>query len=711
MLYREPTIHLRVVVDLGKLKRYLYDEIGREYKRKNLYLSELAEIDELLEDKEADKSQLRSRRRDLIAGKDKHPYIILLKESKKKEKEFKKRLRNELNSFSKTISSMADKNERRIKQRLFVSEMSADFYMDLKDISYDSEYEYKIAELNRKQLPVILENISSIKAEISELEALKTSTDESLEELKRTEFKSFKISQRKIVDEEISRIKLLRKEGTISRKAETNSIREAKQHYRNSIKLKDLEIPSKGIRDKLKSKKIELKNSTKQSLKILKSDIADIRKVTPVEIERTRPFISYVTFLLPGLGQGLNGQLGKMSIMFLGSLFIYLIAIPYALGFGNYQGEGIAGLISLAEGGSRIDKSLIFMIEGVVSIFLLLLAILVLYISFSDVYRVEIGKIKGIRPKSWFENRKSLLEEGFPYVSSMPAMIIILFIVLVPVITTFLLSFTNMDPQHQSKFSWVGIQNYRLIALGEGLAGSVFWLILVWTLIWTLAATTLAILLGFFMALLVNNERIKGKKFFRTIYILPWAVPAFITIMYFSIMTAPGGSITEILSGIFNSRIEIKNNTILTRTALILIQGWLGSAYVFLLTTGVLQSIPSDLYEAAEIDGATAWDRMIRITVPLVLFQISPLLVTQYTFNFNNFSVIFLFNEGGPFNPQRYGNLAGSSDLLISYIYKLAMMNQYQAIGAAITIFVSLGLMVFAYLGFRNSKGFKEGRL
>lgn len=696
---------------MGKFNRYLYDEIGREYKRKNLYLAELAEIDELLDNKDVDKPGLRKKRRDLITGRDKHPYIIQLKELSRNEREFKKRLKSEVNSFSRTISGELDRNERKLKLRFLASERAADFYREYKDISYDAEFNYRKAELERTQLPGILDNIKKIKDELIELENLKRAADPSEEALKKSEYESFKSSQKKTIKEEIARIKVLRKEGTISRKAEANLVREAKQRSRNSVKLKELEIPTKGITDQLKSKNIELRNSTKQSLKILKSDIADLRKVIPVEVEKTKPFISFVTLLLPGLGQALNGQLGKMAVMIFGSLFIYLIAIPYALGYGNYQGEGIAGLISLAEGGARIDKSLIFMIEGIVSIFLLLLAALVLYVSFSDVYRVETGKIKGIRPKSWFENKRSLFEEGFPYVASMPAMIIILFIVLVPVITTFLLSFTNMDPQHQSKFSWIGIQNYRLIALGEGLAGSVFWLILVWTLIWTLAATTLSILIGFFMALLVNNERVKGKRFFRTIYILPWAVPAFITIMYFSIMTAPGGSITELLAGIFNTRIEIKNNTLLTRTALILIQGWLGSAYVFLLTTGVLQSIPSDLYEAADIDGATAWDRMIRITVPLVLFQISPLLVTQYTFNFNNFSVIFLFNEGGPFNPQRYGNLAGSSDLLISYIYKLAIMNQYQAIGAAITIFISLGLMVFAYLGFRNSKGFKEGRL
>ena len=90
------------------------------------------------------------------------------------------------------------------------------------------------------------------------------------------------------------------------------------------------------------------------------------------------------------------------------------------------------------------------------------------------------------------------------------------------------------------------------------------------------------------------------------------------------------------------------------------------------------------------MDGATTWQKLRHITLPIVLFQTAPLLVGQYVFNFNNFSIIYLFNGGGPFEPSKYGNLAGSSDLLISYIYKLTIENQYQGIGAAITVFVSL---------------------
>nr|WP_242693982.1 sugar ABC transporter permease [Proteiniclasticum aestuarii] len=268
-----------------------------------------------------------------------------------------------------------------------------------------------------------------------------------------------------------------------------------------------------------------------------------------------------------------------------------------------------------------------------------------------------------------------------------------------------------MDPKNQSKFPWVGFGNYKLIALGEGLAGSVFWQILAWTVIWTLLATTLAIFIGFGLALLANNPRIKGKGILRMIYLLPWAVPAFITIMFFSIMFSSTGALTEIIENVFGVLIDFKNDTFWSRFILIMLQGWLGSSYVFLLSTGVLQAIPEDLYEAADIDGANSWQKIRKITLPMVLFQTAPLLVNQYTFNFNNFSIIYLFNGGGPFNPSVYGNLAGSSDILISYIYKLTMDNQYQAIGAAISIVISLGLMIFAFIGYKNSKAFKEERL
>lgn len=282
---------------------------------------------------------------------------------------------------------------------------------------------------------------------------------------------------------------------------------------------------------------------------------------------------------------------------------------------------------------------------------------------------------------------------------------------LLPIAVTILISFTNYDPSHQSKFNWTGLLNYKQIVLGQGIAGGPFWYITGWTILWTIFATSLAILIGFVLALLVNQDRIYGKRLFRTVYLLPWAVPAFITIMFFSIMFSPSGPLTLALSSLLGKTINIKYLTWGTRAVLIFLQGWLGSSYIFLLCTGILQGIPNDLYEAARIDGATGFQATRHITIPILLFQTAPLLIGQYTFNFNNFSIIWLFNGGGPFEPSKYGNIAGSSDLLISYIYKLTIQKQYQGIGSAITLIVSLALIFFTWIGFSRSKAFREEKL
>lgn len=699
---------------LAKISVFLYDNIGNTYERKNKYLLELALLDEKIKnEKDNDlKRKLKKQRREIKKNKSKHSYIISLRDYEKKEKAFLNELKRSKKEYIKSLKE--DKTNRKLiklKTRLFESEKKLTFYKEYIDLSYDAEFEYRKASLDTIHLPKIIEFFIDGQSELSSALAEKEKLKNLDENDFNNEFKRFKAFQKDILKEEKLRIKNLRKQGLISKKAEENRLKEIKKKYDNALEIKKRESKKFANKEFIKTKKYELKKNLKTMTKVLEADISDYRRKTPVEIEKTIPYYSYLTILIPGLGQGLNKQYMKMLLFFIATIFIYLVAVPYALGYGNYQGQGIAGLISLAEGGLRIHKSIIFMIEGIVAVFLSIIAVGILIISFLDVHKVEKNAIKGIRPSNWFETKMTISEEGFPYIVSLPALLIIVFIVLVPVMTTFLLSFTNMDPQHQSKFTWIGLNNYKMIIMGEGLAGKVFWLILGWTVIWTLAATTLAILIGFILALLVNNERIRGKKFFRTIYLLPWAVPAFITIMFFSIMVAPGGVLTEIINNLTGLKVEIKNNPTLTRIALILMQGWLGSSYIFILTTGVLQAIPGDLYEAADMDGATAWDKIRRITVPLVLFQTAPLLVTQYTFNFNNFSAIFLFNGGGPFDPIKYGNLAGSSDILISYIYKLTMDNQYQAIGAAITMFISLGLMIFTFIGFKNSKQFKEGRL
>lgn len=634
--------------------------------------------------------------------------MIDSKSLKEDEKKFLKRLKNEKKEYAQTLDKNLPLKAKKLKLQLYIAEEKYKFYKDYIDLDYNAQLEYNKSKILMEDLPEIIDSIIEGTRAIEEAKENQKHMDLDYERKIKLELREFKKIEKTKLKLEKKNLREKRKQGLISKKAETNQIKALKLKYTESIELKTYDSPLKENKEFIKDKKYEIKKSTKQSLDILNSNIADIYRNTPIKVEKTKPRIAYFTIPFPGVGQILNGQYKKGSIFLLATFFIYFITIPYALGFGNYQGQGLRGLITLAEGGKRVDKSLIFMIEGIISIFLLIISLILIYISFRDVLKVEKDIIRGIRPKNWFEIKSTLGEEGFPYIANIPAFILIMFMVLLPAVTTILLSFTNMDPKHQSKFNWIGVKNYGLIIGGKGLAGSVFWLTLVWTIIWTLAATTIAIFIGFVLALLVNNERVKGKGFFRTIYLLPWAVPAFITIMFFSIMLSPNGAISQILNNLFGLELSVKTNATQTRIALILLQGWLGSSYIFLLSTGVLQAIPEDLYEAAGMDGATTWQKLKHITIPMVLRQTGPLLVGQYVFNFNNFSIIYLFNGGGPFEPSLYGNLAGSSDLLISYIYKLTIENQYQGIGAAITVFVSMAVMLVSLLGYRNTKAFKE---
>lgn len=670
----------------------ILDSVGRSYLRKNEYILDLINASP------SDQKEIKSK-------KDSHPYIVKLKEYEKKEKDFLEKIEKEASAKFKDIS---DKKIAVLKERVYKAEKKEEFYKDFIDLTYDAELNYLIAQRELLHIPGIIENDKNLHEDLKDRQNRLSKITESDLASQNKEIEE-KTKQRKdLLEKELTSLKEKFNDEMISKSALANENKMKKRSAKEDIASYSYINQKKALEEDIANIKHHIKVDYKSRMNVLNSDISDVRRKTPVEIEKQSPILSYLTIPFPGLGQLLNKQYIKALFFAFGALFIYLIAIPYALGFGNYQGQGVSGLISLAQGGKRLDKSVIFMIEGIISILMLLISIFILYISFKDVNTVEKKMISGVRKNEWFETKQLISTEGFPYLVISPAAIVIMFIVLVPVFTTVLISFTNYNPDNQSKFNWASISNYQLLFQGSGIAGRAFWPIVIWTLIWTFTATTLAISIGFILALIANQERIKFKGFFRTVYLLPWAVPAFITIMFFSQMFAKNGPITDFINNIFGISLDIKNNTIQTRTVLILLQGWLGSAYIFLLTTGILQGIPKDLYEAAEIDGATGIKKTTRITIPLVLFQISPLLISQYTFNFNNFSIIHLFNGGGPFNPSVYGNVAGSTDLLISYIYKLTINSNYQGLGAAVTMIVSLLLMFISWLGFRNMAAFKE---
>ena len=695
---------------MKKFNKYLYDNINREYDRRNLYLYEVSALQEEIEAATGkEKQELKNKLNELVKNKKDHAYNKQLAEYKEKEKQFLREIKNKVSEYRSKVDTTLPKNVQNLQLRLFKAKELVKFYQNYIKLTYDAELVYEQSKLEIAQIPPVIEFAKECAKELKEAQNKLSKIDNVNNEKFNAEFKAFKEEENKKLQERIKEIKTKCKEGLISGQAKDNTIKELKRKYKEVLLVKSFECEKTYNEEIVKNKKYELSKTVKQKINTVNINVADLRRVYPIETEKTMPWVSWVTFLIPGLAQVINKQYIKAIIMFFATIYIYLMAIPYSLGYGNYKGDGIAGLITLAADGGRLDRSIIFMIEGILAIFLLLIGIFLMLICFKDANKVEKDTIKGSRYKSWVETKQTVFEDGFPYLVLSPAAIITIFIVCIPVVTTVLLAFTGMGPDTQAKFGWEALKNYKMIFLGEGMIGAIFWRILGWTIVWTIGATTLAIALGFILAIVLNNDRIKGKVLFRSIYLLPWAVPAFISILFFSILAADGGTVVNYLKEVFGPNFSIKNDPFIIRLTLICIQAWLGSAYIFLLSTGVLQSINAELYEAADIDGATSFKKLSKITVPLVLFQTAPLLVGQYTFNFNNFSIIALFNNGGPFDPSKYGNLAGSSDLLISYIFKLTMNSQYQAVGATITVIISIALIIIAYIGYKNTDAFKRG--
>ncbi|GAF64482.1 carbohydrate ABC transporter permease [Alkalihalobacillus trypoxylicola] len=412
--------------------------------------------------------------------------------------------------------------------------------------------------------------------------------------------------------------------------------------------------------------------------------------------------IALLLSIIPGFGQFYNKQWVK-GILFLG-FSIAFIAI-----FADLFNMGYWGLVTLGTQVPR-DNSIFLLAEGIIAVIITFFGLAIYYLNLRDAYKNGKLRDENMRLYSIREQYRNLIEQGYPYVVSGPSLFILVFAVIFPILFSFALAFTNYNLYNSppaNLVDWVGFQTFTNIFTVD-IWRSTFFDVLSWTVIWTLVATTLQVSLGIFLAVVVNQKEIKFKRFFRTILILPWAVPGFVTILIFAgLFNDSFGAINNDILAFFGiDPVPWMTNSTWTKVALITIQGWLGFPYIFLVTTGVLQSIPDDLYEAATIDGASIFSKFKHITMPMILIAMAPIIITQYTFNFNNFNIIYLFSGGGPAVP---GSSAGGTDILVSWIYKLTMQSSQYSLAAALTILLSVFVIGIALWQFRRTNSFKEG--
>ena len=239
----------------------------------------------------------------------------------------------------------------------------------------------------------------------------------------------------------------------------------------------------------------------------------------------------------------------------------------------------------------------------------------------------------------------------------------------------------------------IGLGNYRHMVDDPEFRGP-FLAIFLWTVAFAGLTVLFTLVVGCTLAVLLNWEALKFRTVYRTLLFLPYAVPGFISILVFrGLFNQNFGEINAILHGLFGIRPAWFADPTLAKAMILVVNTWLGYPYIMVLCTGLIKSIPADLYEASAIAGAGPLTNFFKITAPLLVRPLMPLLIASFAFNFNNFVLISLLTNGRPdFLNTRVP--AGTTDILVSYTYRIAFQDSGQNFGLAAAISTVIFFMV-----------------
>jgi ABC-type sugar transport system permease subunit len=256
----------------------------------------------------------------------------------------------------------------------------------------------------------------------------------------------------------------------------------------------------------------------------------------------------------------------------------------------------------------------------------------------------------------------------------------------------------------------IGLDNFQRLLTNPALRGP-FVSVFIWTVIFAAASVFITFALGLFLAIMFDVPEMPMRKLLRSLLLIPYAIPAFISVpIWVGLLNPQYGVVSNMIAGVFGSAPSWFSDPFWAKIGILLIQLWLGFPYMFVISTGALQALPSDVYEAAEIDGASPIQAFWNITLPLLMITMGPLLVASFAFNFNNFVVIELFNKGGP---PMSGTISpvGHTDILVTYTYRIAFASGRGAdlgYAAAITVAIFLILVIITYFQFRYTHMLEE---
>jgi maltose/maltodextrin transport system permease protein/arabinogalactan oligomer/maltooligosaccharide transport system permease protein len=256
---------------------------------------------------------------------------------------------------------------------------------------------------------------------------------------------------------------------------------------------------------------------------------------------------------------------------------------------------------------------------------------------------------------------------------------------------------------------YVGLRNFIRLVATPRYRGP-FFRVFLWTIAWSFFTVLFSFALGLTLAILLNDPMMRLRKVYRSLIIVPFVMPAFISVLVWrGFFNMEFGLFNQLLRSWFGTAVPWLIEPFWARFSLILMNVWLTYPYMMIISLGALQSIPGELYEAARADGAGPWQRFWRITLPLLMISIAPLLIGSFAFSFNNFTIIWLLTEGGPV--VRIGDPAGATDILISYAYKLAFIGargNEMALSSAMAVVIFIIIVTISAVSFRHTRVLEE---
>lgn len=416
-----------------------------------------------------------------------------------------------------------------------------------------------------------------------------------------------------------------------------------------------------------------------------------------------------IPYLFMGLGHFTAGLPGK-------GLAYALVEVLFLTRIGDIA-RGLTGLVTL---GTQVqerrgftivqgDHSIFLMVNGVFWLVVTGMFFLLYWLSIVDCRESRRCRAAGLRVPGLRDSIRGLLSKRFYILLLIPIAFALLFLVIVPIVVTFMVAFTNYSsPNHlppRNLVDWVGFKNFRDI-VSLNIWNETFVRVGIWTLIWAVVGTSLNYALGLGMALMISRRGIRLRSFWRTLFILPHAMPIFVVLLTFRLLLSGVGPLNNALISAGIPPQPFLTDPLYARVTVILVNAWAGAPFFMVFLSSALANIDAGMYEAAELDGASGFQKFLHITIPVLLFQTAPVLIMNFAFSLHNFGGIYLLTNGGP--PDSSLRYAGQTDILISWVYKMTLDNSQFHMAAVVSIMLFVVVAGISIVSLSRTRSFRE---